>query len=252
VNTVTTRHTKRIAWTCGVFSLIAAVHAFAAKGPTFSVTLAPGVALEAHRIEERPPSDALDGRIFIIVSTRGDVEPRLQGPPGMRQDAPPFWGMDVEDARAGTRFELTANDPQVYGFPLQGLADLPQGEYFVQALMNVYETFHRADGSVVKLHMPCGDGHRIMWSTGNIYSDVRKVKITHDGEPIALELSRVIPPYVPTPRGGTCQQGNLFESQHVKLVKVKSERLTKFWGRPIYVAATVLLPKDYEERRVSR
>jgi hypothetical protein len=214
--------------------------------------LAPGVAVEAHRIAEQPRSEVLDGRIFIIVSRQGEVEPRLQGPPGMTQDAPPIWGLDVENARAGTRFEVTANDPQVYGFPLNGLAELPEGEYFVQAFMNVYETFHRADRSVVKLHMPCGDGHRIMWSTGNIYSDVRKVKVTHGGEPIALELSHVIPPYVPTPRGGTCQQGNLVESQHVKLVKIKSERLTKFWGRPIYIGATVLLPKDYDERRNAR
>ena len=61
--------------------------------------------------------------------------------------------------------ELRAGDSRIRGFPLLTLNDLPEGQYFVQAFMNVYETFHRADGSVVQLHMPCGDGHRIMWST---------------------------------------------------------------------------------------
>ena len=36
--------------------------------------------------------------------------------------------------------------------------------------MNVYSTFRRADGSVVKLHMPCGDGHDVFGGTGNLHS----------------------------------------------------------------------------------
>ena len=35
---------------------------------------------------------------------------------------------------------------------------MPAGDYFVQALLHRYETFHRADGHVVKLPMDRGEG----------------------------------------------------------------------------------------------
>lgn len=220
-------------------------------GPRFVVTLAPGVAAEAHRTAERPPARALDGRVFVIVTRNGGSEPRLQGP-GLTEDSPPFWGKDVNGLSDRRAVSLRRGDERVYGYPLAALGDVPEGEYFVQAFMNVYETFRRSDGSTVKLHMPCGDGHRVIWGTGNVYSDVKRMRITHSGGPVRLELSKVIPPSSPTPPGGTCQQANPPESKHVKFVKIKSELLSKFWGRPMYIAASVLLPKGYEERPAAR
>jgi hypothetical protein len=124
----------------------------------------------------------------------------------------------------------------------------------VQAFLNVYETFRRSDGSVVKLHMPCGDGHDIFDGTGNIYSDVRQIHVrAHGAGPkVGLELSNVIPPSDPVPAGGTCQQGNPQDSEHVKHVKIQSDLLTEYWGRPMYIAANVLLPKGYEDHPDAR
>lgn len=222
-----------------------------ALGPLFQVQLAPGIAEQAHKTAEQMAAETLDGRVYVIVSRNSEVEPRFQGP-GMSPDAPPIWGIDVNGMRAGTPVELRAGDSRIRGFPLLTLNDLPEGQYFVQAFMNVYETFHRADGSVVQLHMPCGDGHRIMWSTGNIYSDVRKVNVTRSGAPIQLVLSHVISPYYKTPPGGTCQQTNMPESRHLKVVKIKSERLSRFWGRPMYVAAIIILPQGYDDHPMDR
>jgi len=236
----------------GILCAPSAPSAAAASTPAFIVTLARGVATQAHTTAEQPPSEVLDGRVYVIVSRHANMEPRLQGPPGMDMDAAPIWGIDVDGVQSGSRIELHRNDPGIYGFPLASLQDLPDGQYFVQAFMNVYETFRRSDGSVVKLHMPCGDGHRIMWSTGNIYSDVKKVSVSHGGEPVELELAHVIPPHDPTPPGGTCQQGNSPQSQHIQLMKLKSERLSRFWGRPMYVAARVILPADYQARPNAR
>ncbi|MGH3042660.1 MAG: alpha/beta hydrolase-fold protein, partial [Gaiellaceae bacterium] len=219
--------------------------------PRFIVTLAPGVAQQAHETAERLSAKTLDGRVFVVVTRNGDIEPRLQGP-GLTENTPPFWGTDVDGLSAGRSVTLRGDDERVYGFPLPDLNDLPEGEYFVQAFMNVYETFHRSDGSTVKLHMPCGDGHRVIWGTGNVFSDVEKVQITHSSKPVRLKLSHVIPPRDPTPPGGTCQQANMAESQHVKFVKIKSELLSRFWGRPMYIAASVLLPKGYEEHSQAR
>jgi hypothetical protein len=58
------------------------------SGPHFTVTLAPGAAAQSHRFAEQAPSEVLDGRVYVIITRKGDVEPRLQGI-GMDQDAPP-------------------------------------------------------------------------------------------------------------------------------------------------------------------
>jgi hypothetical protein len=46
----------------------------------------------------------------------------------------------------------------------------------------------------------------------------------------------VIPPVVVPP-----------ETESVKRIKMQSSILTKWWGQPIYLGATVLLPKDYDK-----
>ncbi|WP_051324427.1 alpha/beta hydrolase-fold protein [Candidatus Solirubrobacter pratensis] len=131
--------------------------------------------------------------------------------------------------------------------------DLPPGDYRVQAFMNVYTTFRRSDGSVVKLHMPCGDGHDVFNGTGNLYSSVQTVRVRPgDRRPVQLSLTEVIPPSDPVPPGGTCQQGNPPDSPHVKHVKIKSELLSRYWGQPMYIAANVLLPAGYDEHPDAR
>lgn len=212
----------------------------------FSVSLAPNVVAEANRVSERKASKTLDGRVYVVVSKRNDQEPRLQGPPGMTADSAPIWGKDVSNLAAGSPVRF-GQDGAEYGFPMASLKELPPGRYFAQALMNVYETFKRSDGTTVQLHMPCGDGHRIAWSTGNIYSDVQEIEVGAGAAPVALTLSHVIRPLAPTPEGGTCQQGNIPETEHVKFLKVRSDKLSKFWGRPIFVAARVILPAGYND-----
>ncbi|MQA73168.1 MAG: hypothetical protein GEU88_02250 [Solirubrobacterales bacterium] len=209
-------------------------------GPRFEVTLADGAA-----------EHALDGRVYVIVSTTADDEPRFQtGVP----DGTPLFGKNVDGLRPGGRgVDLRGGDDDVFGYPLRSIGDLPAGEYFVQAFLNTYETFHRSDGSVVKLHMPCGDGHDIFGGTGNVYSDVQELHARgHGGGKVRLELSNVIPPSDPVPPGGTCQQGNPEDSAHVKHVKIQSDLLTEYWGRPMYIAANVLLPEGYEEHPDAR
>jgi hypothetical protein len=36
------------------------------------------------------------------------------------------------------------------------------------------------------------------------------------------------------------------DTEWVKRIKFQSKALTQFWGHPIYIGATVLLPKGYE------
>src|SRR5215813_14289179 len=104
---------------------------------------------------------------------------------------------------------LLGGDPRVYGYPLTSLAQLPSGHYWVQALLNVYTTFHRSDGSVVSLHLPCGDGNDLFVSPGNLVSTPVRLHLDPAvSGTFQLKLTKVLPQLQPVPPGGTCQQGN--------------------------------------------
>ena len=103
-------------------------------------------------------------------------------------------------------------------------------------MLNVYTTFHRADGHVVKMHMDQWEGQDFPVSPGNLYSEPRKIHVDPaSNEPIRLVLDRKIPP-IEMPKDTPC----------VKHVRFESPLLSKFWGRPILIGATILLPKDYD------
>jgi len=127
-------------------------------------------------------------------------------------------------------------DATTLGHPLQSLKDLPPGDYWVQPFVNVYTRFPRADGKTVWLHMDQWEGQNWKRSPGNVYGD--PVKLTLDpasSGTVTLVADKVIPP-VQTPP----------DTEYVKRIKIKSEILSKWWGQPIVLGATVLLPKDYD------
>ena len=68
-------------------------------------------------------------------------------------------------------------DDQVLGSPVENMRDIPAGEYFVQALFNVYTRFQRSDGKVVWMHQDQWEGQNWKRSPGNIYSEVMKLTI---------------------------------------------------------------------------
>ena len=57
----------------------------------------------------------------------------------------PVFGKTVYGLKAGDTITMTADDADVYGYPMQ-LAEVPDGEYAVQALFVRYTQFNRADG----------------------------------------------------------------------------------------------------------
>jgi hypothetical protein len=208
-------------------------------GLQFRVTLAP----------ELQTGD-LAGRLIVVASTQsGDdqLSTIVDFP-----DVQPFFGMDVSTWSPGTTRTLRGDD--AYGFPLEHLTDLPEGDYYVQAFLNVYTQFTRSDGSVVWLHMPCGDGQDAISSPGNLYSAV--VPMHLDGQHAGLKqltLDQMIPypegtsPFAENAPADTCQQGNYTDSQHLNHIKIQSDLLSKFWGKPMYIGANVLLPMTYDQ-----
>ena len=163
----------------------------------FDVSIAPGVS-----------STPLNGRLLVIVTPDYDgvYEPRLQANDGWVAWGPPFWGMDVNHMQPGV--PVLFGGSGVDGSSLASLDDLKPGKYYVQALLNVYTTFHRADGSVVKLHMPAGDGNNPFITPGNLVSTPVKLNLNPaTDKKFTLRLDRVLPPLEMVPPGGTLAAG---------------------------------------------
>jgi hypothetical protein len=173
----------------------------------------------------------ITGRVFVILSRDSSPEPRAQPHPFGR--SAPIFGVDVSQLAPG---HAAIIDGAVPGFPLNSINDIPVGDYYVQAVLNVYTEFHRADGHVIWAHMDQWEGQQFAESPGNLYSHVQRVHLDrHSGSTIALSLTQVIPLVEVLP-----------DTRWVKHVKIQSSLLTTFWGRTIYLGATVLLPKDYD------
>jgi hypothetical protein len=179
-------------------------------------------------------TEPADGRVFVILTRKPDPEPRLQfGKSGGQYKSTPFFGEDVEALKPGQRAVIGGRS---VGYPVERLAALPVGDYYVQGMLNVYTTFHRADGHVLKMHMDQWEGQDFPLSPGNLYSEPKKIHVDPaSSAPIRIVLDRKIPP-VEMPK----------DTAWVKHVRFESPLLSKFWGRPILIGATILLPKDYD------
>src|SRR5450755_71429 len=182
-------------------------------------------------------STPLAGRVLLIVSTDGSAEPRTQVGIGLATQQ--IFGIDV-DALAPGKEALF--DAAVLGYPLPSLAGIPKGTYFVQAVLHKYETFHRADGHTVSLPMDRGEGQHWNLAPGNLYSTPKKIDIdpARPGT-ISISLDKVIPP-IPDPPN----------TKWVRHERIRSERLSKFWGRDVFLGAHVLLPLGFEEHPNAR
>ena len=208
-----------------------------------------GISEEATRqMEEMGLDVPITGRVFAIVSRDKETEPRLStGVTGV-----PLWGMDVRGFSAGTAVTVADTEDAVLGYPLGSATELPPGEYSVQAFLNVYTKFERSDGHTVEMHLNSGAHQSPFRSPGNVYSEVQTVTVGPSPQKVTLELSVVIPPAHPVPEGGSLQQGNYPDTDWVKYVKIRSDKLSDFWGRDIFIGANVLLPRGYDEHPDAR
>jgi hypothetical protein len=171
-----------------------------------------------------------------MLSRKEKPEPRRQ----LSFSEPiPFFARDVEGLAPGQRVVVGADAD---AFPMSSLADLPAGDYFVQGMLNLYTTFRRADGHVVKMHMDQWEGQSFAISPGNLYSEPKKMHLDPArGGTVRLVLDRKIPP-IPPPA----------ETEYVKHVRLQSALLSKFWGEPIWIGAAILLPRDYDKNQAVR
>jgi len=186
-------------------TILAAVvlHGQVGPGLRFEVTLDPS-------LPAQPP-----GRLLVVMASSDRVEPRrLIGRTG--RTATPTVGVDVPALAPGDRVIL---DATAAAFPIEGLADLPAGEYHVQAVLNTNRDI-RSPGA-----------------PGSLYSEPLQVALEPaQNEPVRLTLSRRIPDEQLPP-----------DEEYLRFIKIRSDLLTQFHGRPIYVRAGVILPPGFEQ-----
>jgi enterochelin esterase-like enzyme len=141
----------------------------------------------------------------------------------------------------------------VFGFHNVSIDDVEPGDYSVQAFLNVYEKATRADGSTVSLRFPCGDGAPGVGGYGSPITSIINVTVTGEPQTIELVFNNVTAPedFTGNEIGG-CQQGNYEDTDFLKYVKIRSDVLSDWWGRDVYVGANVLIPFGYDANDTSK
>jgi hypothetical protein len=187
----------------------------------------------------RDHAGPITGRVYLTIG-RDPANPErgkrsLGHQPVARGRGVPFFATDI--AAALPNSVGATIDGSTLGYPLASLRDLPAGDYWVQAILNVYTKLDRADGHRIWAHMDQWEGQHFGWAPGNYISAIHKVRVEPSGgERIRIALVERLPD-IEAP----------VDTKWVKRVKIQSVKLTRFWGRPIFIGATVLLPRGYDE-----
>ncbi|UAK25034.1 hypothetical protein [Sphingomonas nostoxanthinifaciens] len=209
-------------------ALVAVAMALSAVPARSAVSASPHVTVTIPASVGQP----VDGRLILLLSPKLTGEPREQVSLESALKSPFMFGQTIDGVRAGASVSIGS---AAFGWPVANLRALPAGDYMMQVVLNRYETFHRADGPVVKLAPDKGEGQNWKIKPGNLYS--RPVRVHWDPKrppALAATLDQVMPPIADKP-----------DTDYIKHVRIKSARLSAFWGRPVYLRAHVLLPDGF-------
>lgn len=213
----------RVAWFSAIVWALCATPGRAANSP-----LRFEVALPAAQAQ------AVTGRLIISILKSDETDPRLaiaaSAPGSGSREGPALLARDVQGLIPG---KAAIVDASADSHPIE-LSELPAGDYNVQALLVRYTQVHRSDGHTI--WVPITDRYvQSMSLPGNLYSKPRKMRVDPAAaDTIRLSLTEKIAP-LEEPQ----------DTEWVKHVRIKSEKLSRFWGVPMYIRAHVLLPKGF-------
>lgn len=187
----------------------------------------------------RQSAQPLDGRLILLLSRDLTREPRSHVSADEPLASPFIFGRNVDGMSAGSEVII---DDSAFGWPARSLAAVPAGDYLVQAVLNRYETFHLADGRVLKLPPDRGEGQQWASKPGNLYSTPIRVHLD-PRQPLAMSLTldQRVEPIEPAQ-----------DTEFVRHVRIRSALLSKFWGRDVFLGAHVLVPKDFDRHPEAR
>jgi len=203
-----------------------AVHETGHASPEFSVRFAGELS-----------EDSQDGRLLLLLATHDKEEPRFLV--DNSADTQLVFGRNVQQWRPDSDAVVAT---EAIGFPVENLSELPHGRYYAQALLNRYKDFDLSNGKTVSLPPDRGEGQQWNRKPGNFFSTPIEIDIGPNvANQFELVMDKVIPDIAPPA-----------DTQYVKHVRVRSERLSEFWGEDMYVGAHVLLPHGYDEHPDAR
>jgi hypothetical protein len=181
----------------------------------------------------------LDGRVILLLSRDLTREPRAHVSPEEPLASPYIFGVNVEAMAPGRSITV---DVSAFGWPARRLANVPTGDYLVQAVLNRYETFHLADGRQLKLPPDQGEGQQWASKPGNLYSLPTRLHVdpAHPSR-VSLRLDQVIAPIAAKA-----------DTEFVRHVRIRSKLLSRFWGRDVFIGAHVLLPQGFDTHPQAR
>jgi len=175
----------------------------------------------------------LDGRVILLLSRDLTREPRTHVAPNEPLATPYIFGLNVDGLAPGRTVVV---DDHAFGWPVRHLSEVPAGDYLVQAVLNRYEVFHLADGRILKLPPDRGEGQQWATKPGNLYSTPIRLHIdTVRRVRTALSLDQEI-----------AAIARKTDTEFVRHIRVRSEMLSKFWGRDVFIGAHVLVPKGFD------
>jgi hypothetical protein len=177
----------------------------------------------------------LTGRVLVCISRSEKADVDACNEIGYDYTSQQVFGQDVTNIAKGQAIKL---DDTAFGYPIARRSDFPAGDYRVQATINIYEDFHLASGRTLSLPPDRGEGQQWNRKPGNPVSSTLKVHIDPaSSTPVHITLDKVNPS-VPPPDPDT---------KYLKHISIRSELLSKFWGRDTYTSAWVLLPPGFDE-----
>ncbi len=194
----------------------------------------------AQRVEVSIASGLVDGpvtgRAFVVFTRDNSREPRFQA--GSYAGGVPFFGVDVSDLGSGASAVI---DPSTMGFPVKSMRDIPAGDYYVQGVLVVYTKVTPKHGKTIWVPWDQWEGRRWNRTPGNLMSEVQQVRWDPTSSTIRLALTQRMPAI-----------DMAADTRWVKRIKIESKILSDWWGKTVYLGATVLLPKDWEANPTTR
>ncbi|MFT5844002.1 MAG: hypothetical protein ACI80L_002806 [Pseudohongiellaceae bacterium] len=182
------------------------------------VILSPSFSLHAQiseiSISVPGATESYSGRLFVAFTKETDTEPRLTiGDEPAPRDASPFFAVDVQDWN-GEPIQFLPSA----GFPHQSIAQLEAGEWRVQALLDVNDVLSDLD------------------SPGNMHSLPQSFQLEAGTSGLEFNLTEVV-----------AAETMPSDSELLKFVRIRSELLSQFYNKDIYLRASVLLPTGYSD-----
>jgi len=153
------------------------------------------------------------GRLIVFFSKSNNPEPLFQSTFSSGRVG---FAVNVEGWEKGEVFSFDTNNSFYSGNGT--IINWDEGEWFVQAVYNISE---KAEFK----------------ASGNLYSKPVKIKIFEKNK-LRIELSDTIK---------SRRNSEPANTELVKYVEIESRLLSEFWGKPVKIKASVLLPKNFME-----